>query len=80
MMVKKLAHSYIIDTEELNLLGLPAENANSQEEELLDELRLELLKTKGNIIELLEFSKTTTKKASNKQKTQLETGEGNENK
>ncbi len=81
MAVKKLvkgypAHSFIIDTEELNSLGLPAENANPQEEEILDELRLELLKTKGNIIELLELPKVATKKVNSKEKNK--SGDNNE--
>ena len=85
MSVKKLvkgypAHGYIIDTEELNLMGFPAENAKSQEEEILDELRLELLRTKGNTIELLEIPGTTTKKGDKKQRIQSKPGEGNENK
>jgi len=64
--VKKLvkgypAHGYIIDTQELKLLGLPAENASISEEVVLDELRIELLTIKGNIIELLELPKASKK-------------------
>lgn len=81
MLVKKLvkgypAHDFIIDTDELKLLGLPAENASSQEEEILDELRLELLKTKRNIIQLLEIPKVTTKKVNSKEK---KSGDNNKN-
>ncbi len=81
LVVKKLvkgypAHGFIIDAEELNILGLPAEDANPQEEEILDELRLELLKTKGNIIELLELPKVATKKVNPKEKSK--SGDNNE--
>lgn len=55
------AHGFVIDVDELSSLGLPAMIASEQEEVVLDELRLSLLKTKDNIIELIEQSKKNAK-------------------
>ncbi len=69
------SHGFVIDVEELTYLGLPAQNVGDQEETILDKLRLALLRSKGNIIELLEPEKATAKKSTTKKKGT--TNEGN---
>ncbi len=51
------AHRFVIDVDELCSLNLPAKKADAKEESILDELRIELLETKGDIIELIEPEK-----------------------
>ena len=57
--IKKLvksypAHGYVIDIDELCALGFPAKIAAEGEELILDDLRVELLKTKDDIVELIK--------------------------
>lgn len=59
-------HGFVIDCDELCLLGFPAKFANEQEEGILNEMGRVLLKTKGNIIKLIEQKKKTSQKPNTK--------------
>lgn len=55
------SHSFVIDVDELASLGLPAQAVADHEEAILDEMRLALIHTNGDTIELLEMPSAISK-------------------
>lgn len=55
-------HGFVIDCDELCSLGFPAKYAKDEEEKILNKIGRVLLKTKGNIIKLIEPQKKASRK------------------